>query len=238
MQDEIFEEKDVQHILPVQPALIEGPEVFQVISLLNDINEKQVNLRRKRNPATQSPLKAVIDPEQVHLQEDFLTKNLAGITPSIGRQQQSRGKTTEQRARAMTKILEQGHKRQHQNGPQELKRKKKRKLRVKKPEPVVPETSESEFELKALQLGRADSQRQVKMGERAQSIGYLQTLQEVEAPVSMRRADSSVLSRSGRLVKVYKPTPSMKKLPELFAEVDGHKDVLSSEEDEDLNDQK
>jgi hypothetical protein len=86
-----------------------------------------VNLRRKRNPATQSPLKAIIDPDQVHLQEDFHAKNLLGITPSIGRQQQRRGKTTEQRARAMAKILEQGHKRQQANGPVELKRKKKRK---------------------------------------------------------------------------------------------------------------
>lgn len=107
--------------------VVEGPEVFQVISLLNDINEKQVNLRRKRNPMTQSPLKAIIDPEQVHLQEDFPAKNLVGITPSIGQQQHRRGgKTAEQRARAMAKILEQGHKRQ-QTGPVELKRKKKKK---------------------------------------------------------------------------------------------------------------
>lgn len=94
---------------------------------------------------------------------------------------------------------------------------------------MIPETaSESEFELKALQLGRADSQHQ--MAERAQSIAYLQTLQEVEVP--MRRVDSSVLNRSGRLTKVYKPTPSMKRLPEVMAE--SRQDVLSSEEDEDL----
>lgn len=95
---------------------------------------------------------------------------------------------------------------------------------------MIPETaSESEFELKALQLGRADSQHQ--MAERAQSIAYLQTLQEVEVP-AMRRVDSSVLNRSGRLTKVYKPTPSMKRLPEVMAE--SRQDVLSSEEDEDL----
>jgi len=98
---------------------------------------------------------------------------------------------------------------------------------------MIAETSESEFELKALQLGRADSQHQ--MAERAQSIAYLQTLQEVEPPVAMRRADSSVLSRSGRLTKVYKPTPSMKRLPELLAKDESRQDVLSSEEDEDLN---
>ena len=40
------------------------------------------------------------------------------------------------------------------------KKRKKRKMAKGKPAPVVPETSESEFDgaLKALQLGRADSQ--------------------------------------------------------------------------------
>ena len=87
--EELFDEGNLAHILPVntfQP-LEEGQEVLQVISLLNDINEKQVNVRRRRNLVSQSPVKAVIDPEQVHLQEELHIKpGVAGLTPSIGQQ--------------------------------------------------------------------------------------------------------------------------------------------------------
>ena len=50
---------------------------MQVVSMLNDINEKQVNIKRRRKN-----LLAAHDEQEVHIQEE-MKPGLQALTPSI-----------------------------------------------------------------------------------------------------------------------------------------------------------
>ncbi len=45
----------------------DGNDVFQVVSMLNDINNKHVNIKRRQKVITQSPIKASTGPDEVHI---------------------------------------------------------------------------------------------------------------------------------------------------------------------------
>ena len=121
--------------LPIREhPFAEGSDVFQVMSLLNDVNEKQINIKRRRKSLLPSPTKTS---EQLHIQEEVVVFPQAegrygggrksmltsqGLTPSIGKQQQKvKNPQRDQKAQAMAKILEQGH-RPHSKKKDDLKK--------------------------------------------------------------------------------------------------------------------
>ncbi|TNV73508.1 hypothetical protein FGO68_gene10109 [Halteria grandinella] len=218
----------------------EGQDVMQVVSMLNDINEKHVNTKRRRKNMIAT------DHNEVHLQEEINPGAQQSITPSIAQQQKKHKNASKaKKAQALSKILEQASKKYKSQTVEETveKRKKKKKrapalppviqsdsnqgmlMQIDLQKHIIPETSESELEeegpkINASNYHRVQSQHDLKMMSSCRSIGYLQTLHEAEKNNNEYRTrrdsssrNQSVLSRR-TFSKIYKPTPSMKKLPE------------------------
>jgi hypothetical protein len=52
----------------------EGHDVFQAVTLLNDLNEKFISTKRRRNGGG-SPIKASVDLDSVHIEEELNLKS-------------------------------------------------------------------------------------------------------------------------------------------------------------------